>query len=93
MQRLTGARRFPNAALACEAAAGGGGVAVTQWVYVEQDVKSGRLVLPFAHHASSDNGWYMVNSKYRSDEKKIADFRAWLGGLVQAERQVLEEKN
>jgi len=74
------------------AAAGGGGVAVTQWVYVEQDVKSGRLVLPFEHRASSGNGWYMVNSKYRSDEKKIADFRAWLGGLVQAERRAHEEK-
>ena len=84
--------RFPNAVLACEAAASGGGVAVTQWVYVEQDVKAGRLVLPFDHHASNGSGWYMANSRYRSDEKKIANFRAWLGGLVQEERRVSEEK-
>jgi len=84
--------RFPNAALACEAAASGGGIAVTQWAYVEQDVRSGRLVVPFEHHASTGSGRYMVNSKYRSDEKKIADFRAWLFSLVQAERGVLQEK-
>ena len=77
--------RFPNAVLACEAAAGGSGIAVTQWLYVEQDLKTGRLVVPFEHHALTGNGYYMAKSKYRSNEKKIANFRAWLSGLVSAE--------
>ena len=77
--------RFPNAALACEAAAGGGGIAVTQRVYVEQDLKTGRLLAPFEHRALTGNGYYMTNSRYRSDEKKIANFRAWLQALVDAD--------
>jgi DNA-binding transcriptional LysR family regulator len=77
--------RFPNAALACEAAAGGSGIAMTQWAYVEQDLKTGRLVVPFEHHALTGNDYYMANSRYRSNEKKIANFRAWLSALVDAE--------
>jgi len=77
--------RFPNAALACDAAACGGGIAMTQQAYVEQDLKTGRLVVAVEHHALTGNGYYMVNSKYRSDEKKIANFRAWLRGLVDAD--------
>ena len=79
--------RFPNAVLACEAAAGGSGVAVTQWAYVEHDVRAGRLAVPFEHRAKTGKGYYMTNSKYRSDEKKITDFRAWLQAVVDVDRR------
>ena len=78
--------RFPNAALACEAAAGGGGIAMTQWAYIEHDLKVGRLVVPFEHHAVTGKGYYITNCKYRSSETKIANFRAWLQGVLDAER-------
>jgi len=82
--------RFPNAALACEAAAGGSGVAMMQRAYVEHDLKIGRLVIPFEHHALTGKGYYIVNCKYRSSETKIADFREWLHGLLSAERNQLD---
>ncbi len=78
--------RFSNAALACEAAAGGGGIAMTQWAYVEHDLKIGRLVVPFEHHALTGKGYYITNCKYRSSETKIANFQAWVQGQLDAER-------
>jgi len=77
--------RFPNAALACEAAAGGAGIAMTQWAYVEHDLRIGRLVVPFAHHALTGKGYYITNCKFRTSETKIANFRAWLQHLLDAE--------
>ena len=74
--------RFPSAALACEAAAGGGGIAMTQWAYVERDLKIGRLVVPCEHYALTGDGYYIANCKYRNSETKIANFRAWLQDLL-----------
>ena len=81
--------RFPNSALACEGAAGGGGIAMTQWAYVEHDLKVGRLVVPFEHHAVTGRGYYLANCKYRGCETKIANFRAWLQGLCCPARSAL----
>jgi DNA-binding transcriptional LysR family regulator len=74
--------KFPNALFASEAAASGAGVAVMQRVYVEADLAQGRLVTPFKHVSSSENGYYLVSSKYRSGERKIRDFRHWIKKLL-----------
>jgi LysR family transcriptional regulator, glycine cleavage system transcriptional activator len=74
--------KFPNSALACEAAISGAGVAVLQKAYVQTDLDQGRLVALFDHHAMSDRGYYMTSSRHRRNEKKIKDFSKWLRKVV-----------
>ncbi|UUZ65203.1 LysR substrate-binding domain-containing protein [Polaromonas sp. P1-6] len=74
--------KFPNALLASEAAASGAGVAILQKAYVEADLAQGRLVAPFKHVATSDNGYYLVSSKHRRDERKIRNFQDWIEKLA-----------
>ena len=75
--------KFPNALLASEAAVSGAGVAILQEAYVEADLAQGRLVAPFKHRAASENGYYLVSSKHRRNERKIQGFRTWIQELVQ----------
>jgi LysR family transcriptional regulator, glycine cleavage system transcriptional activator len=73
---------FPDALIACEAAANGSGVAVMQRVYVEPDIARGRLVMPFAQHLATGHGYYMVNQTHRRGERKIREFAEWVGSVV-----------
>lgn len=75
---------FPNAALACEAAASGSGIAITQLEYVRADLESGRLVAPFKQRCTSEKGYYMTSSRFRREEQKIRDFRNWINSLIAA---------
>ncbi len=70
--------RFANAALAYQAAINGIGVAIAQSQFVEQDLKDGRLVAPFAHTATSATGYYLVNDASKRDWPKIKLFREWI---------------
>lgn len=74
--------KFANAALAYQAAADGLGVAIGQTVYVDADLRSGRLVAPFGRVASSSYGYYLVNAKHKSTWPKIRHFREWCEQLV-----------
>lgn len=61
-----------------QAAADGLGVAMGISPYVDDDLKAGRLVAPFAQSVSKGEQWYLVYREARRDEAAFAAFRAWL---------------
>jgi len=73
---------FDNYLLALEAAASGEGLSLATRVFVEQDLRDGRLVAPFKQTAETSGGWYFVCSKERRHEPRIAKVREWLSNLV-----------
>lgn len=76
---------FESSDLALRAAAEGLGVAIGSSALVEDDLKAGRLVAPFAGRLPTDSGYYFVVPEDRRDQPKIAAFRAWL--LEEARRE------
>ena len=63
---------------ALQAAADGVGVAMGIRPYVDDDLKAGRLVAPFAQSVSKGEQWYLIYRDVRSTEPAFAAFRAWL---------------
>ncbi len=70
-----------NAALCLQAAADGLGVAIAQLAYVEEDLKSGRLVQPLDLVASTDFGYYLICDPRRADLEPLRTFRKWIKSL------------
>lgn len=71
-------QRFSNSALALQAAIDGLGVAIVQRAYLEPDVASGRLVVPFKATVKTSLSFYLVSSRKKAHQPKIKQFRAWL---------------
>ena len=63
---------------ALQAAADGVGVALGLRPYVDDDLRAGRLVAPFALPVPKGHGWYLVFQERRRSEPGFAAFRAWL---------------
>ncbi|CAN5528054.1 transcriptional regulator GcvA [soil metagenome] len=61
-----------------QAAIDGLGVAMARTTYVEGDLASGRLVVPFEISLPADAGFYLVSPQATADAPKLAAFRAWL---------------
>ena len=69
---------FEDSAMLLEAAAQGIGAALARSGLIEQDLKSGRLVRPFAEGVASELGFWIV---WRADSRKlrrIEALRDWL---------------
>jgi LysR family glycine cleavage system transcriptional activator len=69
---------------ALQAAADGVGVAMGISPYVDDDLKAGRLVAPFAPTVSKGEHWYLVYRPSRRHEATLQAFRAWITGAVRA---------
>lgn len=69
--------RFDSYALALEAAAHGGGVAMARSAFVQDDLASGRLIAPFWLPVARNEAWYFLWPKTRTSHK-VALFRTWL---------------
>jgi DNA-binding transcriptional LysR family regulator len=67
-----------NAALSYQAAADGLGVAIAQRAYIEDDLKSGRLVVAVDHAARTERGYYVVCDPARANDEAVRFFRAWI---------------
>jgi DNA-binding transcriptional LysR family regulator len=67
-----------NAALCYEAAAEGVGVAMAQMAYVHEDLRSGRLIRPVDHVATTDTGYYLVCDPAKANSRAVKAFRAWI---------------
>lgn len=76
-QRLKGTT-LANAALSYQAAADGLGVAIAQRAYVEEDLKSGRLVIAVNHAARTERGYYVVFDPAKANEHTVRLFRDWI---------------
>jgi len=63
---------------ALQAAADGVGVAMGITPYVDDDLKAGRLVAPFAKSVSKDEHWYLIYRISRKDEAAFKAFRSWI---------------
>ena len=79
-----GGRRLQDSAMTIEAAAAGLGVAMADRRFVEADLASGRLVIPFDLPLHTQSGYHFAYPPARSDDPRIAAFRAWL--LAEAQR-------
>jgi LysR family glycine cleavage system transcriptional activator len=75
--------KFDSTAMALQAAASGAGVAIAQRRLVDEDLASGRLVVPFEVQLRDGCAYYFVVPEGRADVPKIAMFRDWL--LAEAE--------
>lgn len=69
---------------ALQAAADGVGVAMGIRPYIEDDLKAGRLVAPFAHSIPSGEQWFLIYREFRADELGFAAFRTWLHTAAQS---------
>ena len=69
---------------ALQAAADGVGVAMGISPYIDDDLKAGRLVAPFAQSVPKGEHWYLIYRDGRNDEPAFLAFRAW---ILRASRQ------
>jgi DNA-binding transcriptional LysR family regulator len=67
-----------NAALCYQAAADGLGVAMAQRAYVEDDLRTGRLVVAVDHIASTELGYYLVCDPLKATLAPVRLFRDWI---------------
>lgn len=72
------ALRFDSYLLALEAAIDGQGVAIVPRFLAAADLRSGRLVAPFALQVPQPRGWYLVCRADRRDDTRVQAFREWL---------------
>jgi DNA-binding transcriptional LysR family regulator len=70
-----------NAAVTYQAAIDGQGVALGQLGYIQDELRSGRLVQPFAHVTRTGAGYWLSFSKRRATQPNIRIFRAWIASL------------
>ncbi len=71
-----------NASLTYEAAEKGLGIALAQSVFVEDELRSRRLVVPMKQSLVTDAGYYIVFPEERARLTKLRAFRCWLSGEV-----------
>jgi len=69
---------FDLAFMTVQAAIDGLGVAIARRPYVQDDVASGRLVVPFSMTLPSEAGFYFVSPESTAKTPKIVMFREWL---------------
>lgn len=67
-----------NASLTYEGAEKGLGVALAQAAFVEEELRTGRLVVPIDRRMVSQAGYYLVIPRERERLRKVRTFRAWL---------------
>jgi LysR family glycine cleavage system transcriptional activator len=63
---------------ALQAATDGVGVAVGIRPYVDDDLRAGRLVAPFAQSVPKGEQWYLIYHPSRRDEPSFTAFRRWI---------------
>src|SRR4030095_3798960 len=70
--------KFEYYGQALQAAADGVGVAMGIRPYIDDDIRAGRLVAPFALTVPKGKEWYLVYREFRKDQRDFAAFRHWL---------------
>jgi LysR family transcriptional regulator, glycine cleavage system transcriptional activator len=70
--------KVENSALAYQAAIDGLGVVIAQRSFVEDDLKTGRLVAPFALEVPGDGAYYLAYPGERSKSDGVAAFETWI---------------
>lgn len=76
--------KFANAALAYQAAEDGLGIAIAQQAYVESDLATGRLVVPFGRAVHTSLSYYLVCPSHKAQYPKNQVFLKWISSVVGA---------
>lgn len=69
---------FSEPGLMLEAVAQGQGIGLASYLLVQSDLRSGRLVRPFATELQTEEGFYLLSSPAFANKPAIAEFREWL---------------
>ena len=70
---------YQSSAMAYAAAAEGQGVAIAQLFLVEDDLREGRLVMPFKRTLDmGDYTYYLLTPSHTAESQPMATFRTWL---------------
>lgn len=75
---IEGGLRFENSALVYQAAREGLGIAIAHVAFVEDDLASGRLIIPINRPIANPVGYYLVYPANKLKQKKLAAFRKWI---------------
>jgi LysR family transcriptional regulator, glycine cleavage system transcriptional activator len=70
--------RVENSALAYQAAIDGLGVVIAQRGFIEEDLRNGRLVAPFALQVPADGSYYFGYPAERPKCERVAAFEEWI---------------
>ena len=70
---------------ALQAAADVVGVAIGIRPYVDDDLRAGRLVAPFAQSVPKGEQWYLIYNSARKDEPSFEAFRHWITQAARSE--------
>jgi LysR family glycine cleavage system transcriptional activator len=76
--------KFENAALAYQAAIDQLGVTIAQRALVADDLRTGRLVAPFALSVRTSGGYYLAYPPHRPKSSRLVAFEEWLLAEAQA---------
>jgi LysR family glycine cleavage system transcriptional activator len=76
--------KFGNSSLAYQAAMEGVGVAMAQRVFVEDDLREGRLVAPFPLSIKTGEVYFLACLKSSIAIRNVAAFRTWLLAAVKS---------
>lgn len=78
--------RFSSSVLTWQAAADGLGIAVGQTAVLVDDLRSGKLVAPFALPVRTGASYYLVRPQLQRQSRKVQIFRDWLTEQIAAQR-------
>ncbi|WP_460452308.1 transcriptional regulator GcvA [Alsobacter sp. SYSU BS001988] len=70
--------KFENSALAYQAAIDELGVVMAQRAFIEDDLRSGRLVAPLSLHVRTNSGYYLAYPEARAGSAAIKSFERWI---------------
>lgn len=74
--------KFENFTMMIEAVRSGLGVAVLPYMYVEGDIKRGKLIAPFGDPVSSTNGYYLAIADHESESSRTVLFKNWIQSVL-----------
>jgi LysR family glycine cleavage system transcriptional activator len=69
---------FEQFAMVAQAAQAGLGAAIVPRFLVEEEIRSGRLVVPFDRPVESRQAYWLVHPQEKRDRPPVAAFRSWL---------------
>lgn len=73
---------FQSSPLMLDAVEAGLGYGIISRHLIEQELASGRVVMPLATRAPGSNGYYLVYPQSRCDDPKVVLFRDWVLGQL-----------
>jgi len=78
--------KFQNTPLALEAATAGMGVAIANRAFVADQLRDGRLVIPFDRDLSTESAYYLVFNRGGPQRPSARAFREWIHDVLESER-------